>query len=136
MTGMPGHRLDGGMSEENVENRYDEMAGSSTSSQEMSTLVNSNLSMTGNMQRWFPYDDCFKVNEKTLTSSEVISTLSPYLADERKERIKEVIANRTYSVCIAVEGLLELGNIAAVFRSADALGFQSVHVITNESKKK
>ena len=30
MTGMPGHRLDDNMSEENIENQYDEMAGSST----------------------------------------------------------------------------------------------------------
>jgi hypothetical protein len=136
MTGMPGHRLDDDMSKENIENQYGEMAGSSTSSKETSTLENSNYSMNGSIQRWFPYDDCFKVDEKTLTSSEVISTLSPYLADERKQRIKEVITNRTYSVCIAVEGLLELGNIAAVFRSADALGFQSVHVISSDSKKK
>ena len=136
MTGMPDHRLDDNMSEENIENQHDVMAGSSTTSQETSTFENSNLSMTGSSQRWFPYDDRFKVDEKTFTSSEVISTLSPFLADERKHRIKEVIANRTYSVCIAVEGLLELGNISAVFRSADALGFQSVHVISNDSKKK
>ncbi|KAG0592254.1 hypothetical protein KC19_1G237100 [Ceratodon purpureus] len=133
---MPGHRLDEDMSEEKRDNQYDEMAGSSTGSQETSTLENSNSSMNGSIQRWFPHDDCFKVDEKTLTSSEVISTLSPYLAEERKQRIKDVIASRTYSVCIAVEGLLELGNIAAVFRSADALGFQSVHVISNDSKKK
>jgi len=124
------------VNEENVVNQHDEVGGSLASSQETSTFENSNLSTTGSMQRWFPYDDCFKVDEKTLTSSEVISMLSPFLADERKQRMKEVIANRTYSVCIAIEGLLELGNISAVFRSADALGFQSVHVISNESTKK
>ena len=74
----------------------------------MSTFENSNLSMTGGIQRWFPYDDRFKVDEKTLTRSEVISTLSPFLADERKHMTEEVIANRTYSVCIAVEGLWNL----------------------------
>lgn len=94
------------------------------------------MSTSEGMQQWFPYDDCFKVDEKRLTSSDVMSILSPYVADERKKKIKEVIANRTYSVCIAVEGLLELGNISAVFRSADALGFQSVHVISNDTKKK
>jgi tRNA G18 (ribose-2'-O)-methylase SpoU len=62
--------------------------------------------------------------------------LSPFLGDERKQRIEEVVAHRTYSICIAVEGLLDLGNISAVCRSADALGFQSVHVISNGTKKK
>lgn len=116
--------------------QYEEAARCLASSQEASTFDKSNLSTAESTRRWFPHDDCFKVDEKTWTSSEVISMLSPFLADERKQRIKEVIANRTYSVCIAVEGLLELGNISAVFRSADALGFQSVHVISNDTKKK
>lgn len=124
-------------SEESKDCDYDELSGSSTVSQETGTLEKSNLSTTESMQRWFPYDDCFKLDdERTLTSSEVISMLSPFLADERRKRIEEVVAHRTYSVCIAVEGLLDLGNISAVCRSADALGFQSVHVISNETKKK
>lgn len=119
------------LSEENVGNQCGTSAGSSDSSEE-----NSSVSASEGMRQWFPYDDCFKVDEKTLSSSNVMSILSPYVADERKKKFKEVIANRTYSVCIAVEGLLELGNISAVFRSADALGFQSVHVISNDTKKK
>ncbi|KAG0581485.1 hypothetical protein KC19_4G256000 [Ceratodon purpureus] len=110
---------------------------SSASSEEPSTSEESILSPTGSMQRWFPYEDTFKLDdERILTSSDVISMLSPFLGDERKQRIEEVVANRTYSVCIAVEGLLDLGNISAVCRSADALGFQSVHVISNGTKKK
>lgn len=116
--------------------QYDEVAGSSMNSQETSTMENT-LSTTRSEERWFPYGDCFKLDdEKTLTSSELISMLSPFISDERKQRIERVVANRTYSVCIAVEGLLELGNISAVFRSADALGFQSVHVISTETKKR
>jgi len=127
----------GDRSEENLEHDYEELPDTSTVFQEKGTLEKLDLSTTGSMQRWFPYDDCFKLDdERTLTSSEVISMLSPFLVDERKKRIEEVVAHRTYSVCIAVEGLLDLGNISAVCRSADALGFQSVHVISNETKKK
>lgn len=87
--------------------------------------------------QWFPYDDIFKLNEETtLTSAEVLSMLSPFLVDGRRQRIEDVVAHRTYSVCIVVEGLLDLGNISAVFRTADALGFQSVHVIGDETNKK
>lgn len=121
---------------ETIENDCDELSDNLTSSQDSSTSEKS-LPTTGSMQRWFPYDDCFKLDdERTLTSSDVISMLSPFLGDERKQRIEEVVANRTYSVCIAVEGLLDLGNISAVCRSADALGFQSVHVVSNGTKKK
>lgn len=123
-------------SEESKESN-DELPGSSTVSQETSALEKSNLSTSGSTQRWFPYDDCFKLDEdRQLTSSEVISMLSPFIIDERKERMKEVVAHRTYSVCIAVEALLDLGNISAVCRTADALGFQSIHVISNETKRK
>ncbi|MCO5605883.1 hypothetical protein L7F22_060068 [Adiantum nelumboides] len=85
---------------------------------------------------WFPYLDQFKVKDKVLTSTQIIDMLSPFMFEERKERIKRVVANRTYAVCPVVEGLLDLGNIAAVLRSADALGFQSVHVISNETDKR
>lgn len=110
---------------------------STSSSDGLSTSGNPDVSPTGRVQKWFPYDDTFKLNdESTLTSSEVLSMLSPFLVDGRKQRIEEVVAHRTYSVSIVVEGLLDLGNISAVFRSADALGFQSVHVISNETKKR
>jgi tRNA G18 (ribose-2'-O)-methylase SpoU len=58
------------------------------------------------------------------------------MSEERRNRIERVVMNRTYSICPVVEGLLDLGNIAAVFRSADALGFQSVHVIANKAEKR
>ncbi|XP_024390864.1 uncharacterized protein [Physcomitrium patens] len=125
------------MSEEDVENLNDLVAGSLTSPQDSRGPENSNSFATGTTQRWFPYEDCFKLDdERSLRSSEVLSMLSPFLGDERKQRIEEVVANRTYSICIAVEGLLDLGNVSAVCRSADALGFQSVHVISNETKKR
>ncbi|KAH8960529.1 hypothetical protein BDL97_06G138800 [Sphagnum fallax] len=88
-------------------------------------------------QQWFPYEDSFKLNdETTLTSADVTRMLAPFLVDGRKQRIEEVVANRTYSVCPVVEGLLDLGNVSVVFRSADALGFRSVHVISNVSNRR
>eukprot|EP01018_Ginkgo_biloba_P036531 Gb_38004 [translate_table: standard] len=85
---------------------------------------------------WFPYMDQFKSADATLSSLEILQALDPYILETRKQRIREVVRNRSYSVCLVVEGLTDFGNISAIFRSADALGFQSVHVISNDSTKR
>eukprot|EP00246_Nothoceros_aenigmaticus_P017772 TRINITY_DN8911_c0_g1_i2.p1 TRINITY_DN8911_c0_g1~~TRINITY_DN8911_c0_g1_i2.p1 ORF type:complete len:338 (-),score=45.05 TRINITY_DN8911_c0_g1_i2:532-1545(-) len=92
----------------------------------------------GRRKKWFPYLDEFKVNAESpaLTSKMILEMLDPFLVDGRKQRIQSVVANRTYTVCPVVEGLLDPGNVAAVFRSADALGYQSVHVISNRDNKR
>lgn len=86
--------------------------------------------------RWFPYLDRFRCGtDEYLSSGEVLEALSPYISDVRKERFRNVVRNRSYSVCLVVEGLCDFGNVSAVFRSADALGFQSVHVVSCDSKR-
>ncbi|WOK92313.1 hypothetical protein Cni_G01004 [Canna indica] len=85
--------------------------------------------------RWFPYQDVFRSGNAALESREVIVALDPYIMDARKERIRRTIENRSYSVCLVVEGLTDFGNVSAAFRSADALGIQSVHVISKNSSK-
>lgn len=85
---------------------------------------------------WFPYFDRFKCGSVDLCSSEVLQAVGPYMMEERRERIRNTVQNRTYSLCLVVEGLTDFGNVSAVFRSADALGFQSVHVISCDSSKR
>ncbi|KAH8511065.1 hypothetical protein H0E87_008562 [Populus deltoides] len=85
---------------------------------------------------WFPYFDRFKCGGVDLSSSEVLEAVGPYMMEERKERIRNTVKNRSYSLCLVVEGLTDFGNVSAVFRSADALGFQSVHVISCDSSKR
>lgn len=86
--------------------------------------------------RWFPYLDRFKAGSRFLSSREVLDAVEPSLMELRKERFRNVVNNRTYSVCLVVEGLSDAGNVSAVFRSADALGFQSVHVVSLDSSKR
>lgn len=71
-----------------------------------------------------------------LTSGEVLEAVGPYIMEERKERFRSAVKNRSYSVCLVVEGLSDFGNVSATFRSADALGFQSVHVVSCDSSKR
>lgn len=66
----------------------------------------------------------------------VLSTLSGVLSDERRTRIDRIVANRTYSVATVVEGIVNTGNVSAVMRSAEALGFQPFHVITGDQPYK
>lgn len=87
--------------------------------------------------RWFPYLDRFKCGDEAyLSSGEVVEALEPHIMESRKERFRNVVTNRSYSVCLVVEGLSDFGNVSATFRSADALGFQSVHVVSCDSSKR
>ncbi|ARA95102.1 hypothetical protein AWN76_010680 [Rhodothermaceae bacterium RA] len=60
----------------------------------------------------------------------VIDTLAPHMTPERLARIDAVLAGRTYTVATVVEGLVNTGNVRAVMRTAEGLGFQDFHVIT------
>ncbi|KAJ4826305.1 hypothetical protein Tsubulata_004056 [Turnera subulata] len=95
-------------------------------------------SLNGAESRWFPYLDRFKCKESGvyLSSGEVLEALGPYVREERKERIRRTVKNRSYSVCLVVEGLSDYGNVSAAFRCAEALGVQSVHVVTCDSSKR
>ncbi|KAF8012912.1 hypothetical protein BT93_I0928 [Corymbia citriodora subsp. variegata] len=86
--------------------------------------------------RWFPYLDRFRCGASHLSSGEVLEALDPLIMDVRKERFRNAVRNRSYSVCLVVEGLCDFGNVSAAFRSADALGFQSVHVVSCDSSKR
>lgn len=87
--------------------------------------------------RWFPYLDSFRCeNGCEVTSSEVIEAVGPCISETRKERFGKAVLNRSYNVCLVVEGLCDFGNVSAAFRSADALGVQSVHVVSSDANKR
>lgn len=86
--------------------------------------------------RWFPYLDAYRARTGPVTSREVVEVVEPYIMESRKERMKKVVGGRSYSICLVIEGLTDLGNVSAAFRSADALGIQSVHVISNVKSRR
>ena len=87
--------------------------------------------------RWFPYLEAFRgAGDVEVTSQEVVEVLEPYILEPRRDRIRHAVQSRSYSVCLVVEGLTDFGNVSAAFRSADALGVQSVHVISCEANKR
>ncbi|KAG6398363.1 hypothetical protein SASPL_139821 [Salvia splendens] len=87
-------------------------------------------------ERWFPYLDKCKAEDAYLSSSEVLEAVDPFIMDPRKEKFRNAVNNRSYSVSLVVEGLSDFGNVSAAFRSADALGIQSVHVVSFDSSRR
>lgn len=71
----------------------------------------------------------------TYDSEEVFEKLTPILTPDRKSRIAEVVASRTRNFIPVMEKIFDQGNINAVFRSAESLGFQDVHMVDNHKIK-
>jgi len=70
---------------------------------------------------------------QSLSPEAIVAHLRPYLTERRQGRIDAVIEGRTDTVVPVVEGIVNTGNVSAVMRSAEALGFHRFHVITNAS---
>jgi len=63
------------------------------------------------------------------TPEQVFAALEPMIREERMARIDAVVAQRTRSVVPVLEAVDDPRNVAAILRSADALGVQEVHLI-------
>lgn len=77
----------------------------------------------------FPLREPFEIGGHSFTAAEIVGRLAPKVRAERRERIAEVIAARTASIAVVLEDLYDRGNISAVLRSAEALGYLAVHII-------
>ena len=91
----------------------------------------------------FPYDDPVDLGEllelhepRKLQARQIIELLDDQLTDRRKERIDQVVRQRTCSVIPVMDGIYDLGNAAAVLRSAEGLGYQIAHVIDTQPRHK
>jgi tRNA (guanosine-2'-O-)-methyltransferase len=72
---------------------------------------------------WFSFGD------RRLSPDEVVELLLPFVTDDRVRRLDEVVGERTYNLTVAVEGMVDTGNVAAVMRTADGFGLQAFHAI-------
>lgn len=71
----------------------------------------------------------FLIDGTRLTPKRVVEILRPMMRPARLARIEAVAAGRTNTVVPVVEGLVNTGNVSAIMRSAEALGYQSFHAI-------
>jgi tRNA (guanosine-2'-O-)-methyltransferase len=77
-----------------------------------------------------------EIDGEALEPAFVEQVLREYVTGARQERIEAVLAGRTRTVTTVVEGIVNVGNVSAVMRTAEALGFQDLHVITGEARFK
>ena len=79
--------------------------------------------------------DPFTFGEERLAPARVVELLSPHMRERRLRRIREAVAERTRSVVPVVEGLVNTGNVSAVMRSAEAMGYQDFHVVKGDNER-
>lgn len=88
------------------------------------------------MDRRCPHRDPFEIEGEFFGPDEVMEILRPHISPERIARLEAVVRGRTYSVAPVMEGLYDRGNVSAVMRSAEAMGYQSIHIIDSSEKFK
>ncbi len=81
---------------------------------------------------FFPLADGVRVGDAVYPSATVTEVLAPYLSDARRDRIGAVVAARAFGVVPVLEGLVDPGNVNAVLRSAEGLGFGAAHLVALE----
>jgi tRNA (guanosine-2'-O-)-methyltransferase len=79
---------------------------------------------------WFTYGD------RMLSANQLCDLLGPHISEPRKQTMERVLDDRTESVAVVVEGMVDLGNVSAVMRTADGFGIQRIHSIDTADKYK
>ncbi|MFK8138978.1 MAG: TrmH family RNA methyltransferase [Bdellovibrionales bacterium] len=84
----------------------------------------------------YPFQYHQDVHGFPMDVKEAVSLFSPMLTDARKERIEEVLACRTRSHMVVLDHLYDIGNINAVIRTMENLGFQRLGIIEHDKTLK
>lgn len=84
----------------------------------------------------YPHREPFVIGGRSFTAEHIVETLRPYVTERRRDTIDRVLAERTYTIVPVTESLYDRGNVSAVIRSAEAMGYQGVHVIETSKKFK
>lgn len=91
--------------------------------------------MSSNLR--FPFSEEIAVSENLKVHySLVLKSIAPSLTAERIKKIERVIDNRCFDVAVVLESIYDRGNISAVMRTSEALGFVNFHVIETQEKFK
>ena len=65
---------------------------------------------------------------------QLISYLFDFVTKGKREKMMQVLANRTRQVTIIMEDIFQSHNANAVMRSAECFGIQDVHIVENRFK--
>lgn len=64
----------------------------------------------------------------------LITHLSQFVTDVRKERLLEVLRNRTRHITVVLEDLYQTQNISAVMRTCECYGIQDAYIVENRNE--
>lgn len=67
---------------------------------------------------------------------DLLKYLETYLTDQRKERFKKVLSERTRHFTVVTEDVYQLHNTSAVMRTCDVFGIQDLHVVEERVSKR
>lgn len=85
----------------------------------------------------FPYGPDLEINAHLKVNYQlVLEKIGPLLTPERREKIDRVVSLRNFDTAVVLESIYDRGNISAVMRSAEGLGFGNFHVIETQEKFK
>lgn len=85
----------------------------------------------------FPFAAEIQIDSSLRVHHSLVSdTLSRVLTPPRWQRISEVAGARCFEVAVVLEGIYDRGNISAVMRTAEGLGYANFHVIETQEKFK
>lgn len=85
----------------------------------------------------FPYGSDIEVNTHLKVNYQVVlEKIGPLLTDDRRQKIDKVVAQRNFDTAVVLESIYDRGNVSAVMRSAEGLGFGNFHVIETSEKFK
>ena len=68
------------------------------------------------------------------SKKELLDYLLHFVTEQKKEKIKQVIAQRTNHVTVVLEDVFQQHNASAVVRSAECFGVQDVHIIEKRNQ--
>ncbi len=74
--------------------------------------------------------------QKSFSPETIIRALSPYLTEQRKQRIAQVVQHRSRWIIPVAERFYDLGNMYAILRTAEGLGLLEFHYIPFENPMK
>jgi tRNA (guanosine-2'-O-)-methyltransferase len=85
----------------------------------------------------FPHSERIPVDMHLSVHYELIlQHIGPLLTAERRQKIDRVVAGRNFETAVVLEGIYDRGNISAVMRTAEGLGYANFHVIETQEKFK
>lgn len=85
----------------------------------------------------FPYGPELEINANLKVHYQlVLEKIGPLLTDDRRQKIERVVSLRNFDTAVVLESIYDRGNVSAVMRSAEGLGFGNFHVIETQEKFK